>query len=204
MPSTKPHPCACPRMYFVLSFCLFFLGGGLFVAAWSNSIVHTVSHPFRGFEWVGPLCTSTALLFMLRMPREKDAAAWTTFDQDGKDRVNDLITRRLVAVVVFTCAGFLLTALTCVYEWWAPGPHTISAHDAQVSRGIFSSPSPSPSPRPTTIKIPTEPDFMTGNLLFGSQFALFMCIVSTWFLVTGPTISELARGQVDNMMDDAL
>lgn len=186
------------RANLVLAMMFFVLGWGLFAVAGVNASLHTVSHPFRGYEFVGPLVISLSFLVLCRVPRRRDLEE--TLDED---KYEEIMTWIIGCILVFTFGGALLAGISATFEWFIPPPHmeTISnsakSTAAGAARGIFSSPSPSPSPKPTRISVPTESDYRTGTLILCSTFALVLSVHFAYAHTTGPTASEAAKREAE-------
>lgn len=179
----------CPRINLVMWMTCFVLGWAIFITAAINASLRTVSHPFVGYEFAGPLLISVALFPLLRLPRRRDAEDW-----GGDEKYEDILTVVGGIVLFLSVGGFLFCALVAWFEWYAPPDHrvTINYHD---SRGIFSSPSPSPSPKPKTMMVPTESDNTVGTLMLLCGVTLAMSNYFGWTFKTGPSIAELIRGE---------
>lgn len=179
----------------------FVLGWAIFITAAINASVRTVSHPFVGYEFAGPLLISLALLPLLKLPRKREAEDW-----GGDDKYEDILTVAGGIVLFLTVGGFLFCALVAWFEWYAPPDHRVTLKSGSTGptaalmllsaeRGIFSSPSPSPSYKPKTMMVPTESDNTVGTLMLLCGITLAMSNYFGWAFKTGPTIAELIRGE---------
>lgn len=198
----------CPtfrRANLVLAMMFFILGWGLFAVAGVNASLHTVSHPFRGYEFTGQFVISLSFLVLCLIPRRRDMEI--TLDED---KYEEIMTWAIGLVLVLTLGGALLAGIIATFEWFIPPPHMVTiSNSAKASaialisgqRGIFSSPSPSPSPRPTRISVPTESDYRTGTLILCSAFALVLSVHFAYAHTTGPTASEVARREAEEGLE---